>query len=212
MKCPKCGYNSFEFLDACKKCRADLTAFKQSLGIRTLLHPAEEKPAAVPPEAAGEPFAATSGPAPALEAGEPSWELPADAAAPGGTEPFAGFDFTLPEAGKGEEEAFSFGEEMPPEAAQAPQTDQQETFGEFSFGEGEGEEPFSFAPLEQGGTTGDAGVTAEEKLLFGEIEPASSGPETAEGGAAKGKGPAVKLEGFSDEEFKSLFEEEKEEK
>lgn len=33
MKCPKCGYNSFEFLDTCKKCKHDLSAFKKSLGI-----------------------------------------------------------------------------------------------------------------------------------------------------------------------------------
>jgi hypothetical protein len=30
MKCHKCGYNSFEFLDACKKCGAELVSFKKA--------------------------------------------------------------------------------------------------------------------------------------------------------------------------------------
>ncbi|MBT0664848.1 hypothetical protein KI809_11100 [Geobacter pelophilus] len=40
MKCPKCGYNSFEHLDSCKKCGNSLTAFKESLGLRALILPA----------------------------------------------------------------------------------------------------------------------------------------------------------------------------
>ncbi len=37
MKCPKCKYNTFEFLDSCKKCGADLRSFKESLGIRPII-------------------------------------------------------------------------------------------------------------------------------------------------------------------------------
>src|SRR4051812_15233487 len=37
MKCPKCGFNSFEYLDSCKKCAAPLQDFKQGLGIKPLL-------------------------------------------------------------------------------------------------------------------------------------------------------------------------------
>ncbi len=33
MKCPKCGYHSFDHLDACKKCREDLRPHKAKLGI-----------------------------------------------------------------------------------------------------------------------------------------------------------------------------------
>jgi hypothetical protein len=33
MKCPKCGYHSFEFLDICKKCQADLSAHKSKYRI-----------------------------------------------------------------------------------------------------------------------------------------------------------------------------------
>lgn len=40
MKCPKCGYNSFEFLDSCKKCNSSLAAFKQSVGVRPVILPA----------------------------------------------------------------------------------------------------------------------------------------------------------------------------
>lgn len=40
MKCPKCGYNSFEYLDQCKKCGNDLVSFKQSNGILSVLFPA----------------------------------------------------------------------------------------------------------------------------------------------------------------------------
>ena len=55
MKCPKCGYNSFEHLSACKKCNADLTAYKDSLGIRAVVLPAflqqQAQTAPVPPAA-----------------------------------------------------------------------------------------------------------------------------------------------------------------
>ena len=35
MKCPKCGYNSFEFHDVCKKCAHDLTSYKDIHGLKT---------------------------------------------------------------------------------------------------------------------------------------------------------------------------------
>ena len=39
MKCPKCGYNSFDYLDSCKKCGKDLVEFKQRFGIKSVLLP-----------------------------------------------------------------------------------------------------------------------------------------------------------------------------
>ncbi len=39
MKCPKCGYNSFESYDTCKKCSADLTEFKQIHKLTALVLP-----------------------------------------------------------------------------------------------------------------------------------------------------------------------------
>jgi len=39
MKCPKCGFTSFDYLDSCKKCGSDLAAFKAKHGLRSLLFP-----------------------------------------------------------------------------------------------------------------------------------------------------------------------------
>jgi len=36
MKCPKCGYVSFEYLETCKKCSKDLFEFKEKAGILVL--------------------------------------------------------------------------------------------------------------------------------------------------------------------------------
>ncbi|RMF83946.1 MAG: hypothetical protein D6736_20315 [Nitrospinota bacterium] len=33
MKCPKCGYVSFEYLDTCQNCHTDLSALKESMGL-----------------------------------------------------------------------------------------------------------------------------------------------------------------------------------
>lgn len=43
MKCPKCGFNSFEYYDSCKKCASDLTGYKQTYSITSLLLPQEAK-------------------------------------------------------------------------------------------------------------------------------------------------------------------------
>jgi hypothetical protein len=43
MKCPKCGYNSFEYYDSCKKCSNDLIAFKQIYSVTSLVLPFEAK-------------------------------------------------------------------------------------------------------------------------------------------------------------------------
>jgi len=48
MKCPKCGYNSFEFLNACKKCGVDLSSFKKTHRISAVLCPAVAGAAAAP--------------------------------------------------------------------------------------------------------------------------------------------------------------------
>ena len=39
MKCPKCGYTSFDYLDSCKKCNNTLREFKAKYGLRSLLFP-----------------------------------------------------------------------------------------------------------------------------------------------------------------------------
>lgn len=48
MKCPKCGYNSFEYLNQCKKCGNDLVLFKQNSGIYSVLVPVVAQEVAVP--------------------------------------------------------------------------------------------------------------------------------------------------------------------
>ena len=41
MKCPKCGYNSFEIHDTCKKCANDLTGYKNTHGLKSVVLPQE---------------------------------------------------------------------------------------------------------------------------------------------------------------------------
>ena len=43
MKCPKCGYNSFEFHDSCKKCANDLTGYKNTYGFKPIVLPPEAR-------------------------------------------------------------------------------------------------------------------------------------------------------------------------
>lgn len=43
MKCPKCGYNSFEYHDACKKCSTDLTGYKATHGFKAIVLPQEAR-------------------------------------------------------------------------------------------------------------------------------------------------------------------------
>jgi len=40
MKCPKCSYVSYDYLDACRKCGRDLITFKQEIGLQ-MLRPGE---------------------------------------------------------------------------------------------------------------------------------------------------------------------------
>lgn len=43
MKCPKCGFNSFEYYDSCKKCAADLIGYKQTHSIAAIVLPQDAK-------------------------------------------------------------------------------------------------------------------------------------------------------------------------
>ena len=50
MKCPKCGYHSFDHLDSCKKCSQDLVEHKEKFSLRGFFspgQPAETKAEAV---------------------------------------------------------------------------------------------------------------------------------------------------------------------
>jgi len=43
MKCPKCGYNSFEIHDTCKKCAYDLTGYKDIHGLKPIVLPQDTR-------------------------------------------------------------------------------------------------------------------------------------------------------------------------
>ncbi|MFO7577221.1 MAG: RDD family protein [Pelovirga sp.] len=117
MKCPKCGYNSFDYLDSCKKCGKDLLEFKQRYGIRSVLLPGAMKETAPAPSPALElpaveefPAAAAAGAATA--AGVAASTMPVDGSASSASGSSAdgddfGFDFM---GDSSEEEDLSFDE------------------------------------------------------------------------------------------------------
>jgi len=130
MKCPKCGYNSFEFLDNCKKCSIDLVAFKDSLGIRPVILPFMAKAAEAPamgftiassileqpvPENIAEPL---------VEDNSFSWDESLAEESPKQEESIPGLDMGSVQGEKDDAGLFSFGEESPTDS-----------FGEFSFEE-----------------------------------------------------------------------------
>ena len=43
MKCPKCGFNSFEYYDNCKKCFSDLTGYKVTYGLKEIVFTQEAR-------------------------------------------------------------------------------------------------------------------------------------------------------------------------
>ena len=47
MKCPKCGYNSFDHMDSCKKCSQGLAEHKEKFNLRGFFSPGQ--PAAAEP-------------------------------------------------------------------------------------------------------------------------------------------------------------------
>jgi hypothetical protein len=119
MKCPKCGYNSFEFLDACKKCGAELGSFKKTHRISTVICRA----AAVPMGAAVEavPLVATQAPV-QQEDLNASFDL--------------GFPDTPPAVVKDEEfTGFTFSDEPAPPAQVSTSTGNEASVDDFTFGE-----------------------------------------------------------------------------
>lgn len=61
MKCPKCGYHSFDHLENCKKCSQDLSAHKAKFNLSGFYSPDQPDVAAAP---------ASADEAPAASAGE----------------------------------------------------------------------------------------------------------------------------------------------
>jgi hypothetical protein len=55
MKCPKCGYNSFEIHDICKRCSNDLSSYKDIHGLKPIVLPLETRTAMAEKMMAGKP-------------------------------------------------------------------------------------------------------------------------------------------------------------
>lgn len=116
MKCPKCGYNSFEYLDNCKKCNSDLSGFKASHSIRAVVLPFRPlNPVAAPPEE-GAPLPQT---ATAAETDDETFSWHAESAEPS---PSGGGEFPLA-FGQAEPEAepFSFDLDLPVAEQEEPE-------------------------------------------------------------------------------------------
>lgn len=119
MKCPKCGYNSFEFLDACKKCGSELSSFKKTHRISTVLRRIAAVPTELPVQAAPPVAAAV----PAQEENlHDSFDL--------------GFPDSPQDTGKNTEfEGFTFSDEPAPLAQDNIPTASGTMEDDFSFGE-----------------------------------------------------------------------------
>ncbi|MDD2318561.1 MAG: hypothetical protein PHO83_00755 [Geobacteraceae bacterium] len=146
MKCPKCGYNSFEFLNACKKCGSELGSFKKTHNISPIVLPIATV-AAEPPRQAASPdvnlesdqlFAATP---PTQDADNAVLQDTRDAAPPAQQEnPYAGFDLDFPDsaqdqAGDQAFNEFSFSDQPADMEPESTMTLTDATDDGFSFGE-----------------------------------------------------------------------------
>jgi hypothetical protein len=89
MKCPKCGYNSFEFLELCKKCGADFASFKKSMGIKPLVFVSGATAMNAQQQFAEDAAVMTS---PAADNESFTWDGPTPGTTAEGDKPFDGFD------------------------------------------------------------------------------------------------------------------------
>ena len=173
MRCPKCGYNSFDHLDSCKKCGKDLVEFKQSFGIKSVLFPGQMSATGFAEnvdfdsESADAAVSVATGAAATTAANVPSNEPMTDGA---DGEDF-GFDFMGDSA---EDDDLSFDElfeEAPEdedieetiEAPKAEATDSEPEDGDdFSFDlpdeEDELDDDFGFDPVDESGEPEDSGT------------------------------------------------------
>jgi hypothetical protein len=113
MKCPKCGYNSFEGYDTCIKCSHDLTTHKATYGLKPIVLQMETRTAMAAALAAETVSAAAPVPPPEQTADMFSFDLPDEEPAATAREDAVKEDF------------FSFGEKT-----DAPPS---ELFNAFSF-------------------------------------------------------------------------------
>ena len=143
MKCPKCGYNSFEYHDACTKCSNDLTGYKVTYGLTAIVLPQAAR-SSMAAAFTAETAAGNQAPEAEVEATTDmfSFDLPdEDASDPAVTASNNPFDFT-----------------------EEPGADKPEGFGNFSFddeqksAQAKAEEDAFADLLESTSQEGDAGV------------------------------------------------------
>jgi hypothetical protein len=206
MKCPKCGYNSFEFLDSCKKCNNDLTAFKEAHAIRAIILPFKQPQAAAfsPEESDAAELLTESAAAP--DTGHIfSWDTPATTPPADPEEAFAGFGTELsPPEGNKEAELFSFDMELPSAAPAKPGGILEETTGEFSFEELCGEkvaQPKEFGDSAEPLTGDSLADLLESTPGLGSPVTEGSGP-----GIPEGEAPPATAVSFGEESFADLLE------
>lgn len=182
MKCPKCGYNSFEFLDNCKKCSSDLVAFKDSLGIRPVILPFMAKAAEAPAMGFTTDSALLEQTVPA-NISEPigeddafSWDEPLAEESPKQEESIPGLGMGSAQGEKDDAGLFSFGEESATDS-----------FGEFSFEEVAKESSQQAAAL--------SAVQPSVEESFADLLESNSSLETPFA-TAIGGGATLEFEGF----------------
>lgn len=181
MKCPKCGYNSFEHHDTCKKCANDLTAYKATFGLTAIVLPLEARTAMAESfksetAAADETPAAAEGASDMFSFDLPQGESAGEAAAPAQADNPFNFDeepATPQSSGLGD---FSFDEPAaaPPQgfagfSPDEPVAEPPSGLGDFSFDEPAAAEPqglgdFSFdVPAEAPQVPGDLSANEEQQ-------------------------------------------------
>ncbi len=92
MRCPKCGFNSFDYLDNCKKCGKDLVEFKERYGIKSVLFPGQTAAGEIAVETDFDADAAVAA-ATASVATAPVFEASPEPEAPAAEGDDFGFDF-----------------------------------------------------------------------------------------------------------------------
>ncbi len=118
MKCPKCGFNSFEYHDVCKKCSTDLVGHKLAHGILPVVLPQEAREAMALSQRVAEPDeTGQAAHVPESPADMFTFDLPEDETSAQDIRPSSGHD------------PFDFDEE--------PAAPEPRAFADFTFDEGE---------------------------------------------------------------------------
>lgn len=178
MKCPKCGYNSFEYHDSCTKCSHDLEGYKESHGLKAIVLPLAAR-AAMAESLKDESI--TAGPA----VGETTATAAPDM-----------FSFDLPEEEAAAPPAAAAVEQDPFSFITEPASEQPQSFGDFPSDAGEKSaqakaEEEAFASLLESNTADAFGD------VFGETPATPSTAASEPSGAAAESPGEFDLENFS---------------